>query len=743
MEALFVQSGLKPGGQRGFDRTSSRVCKSQGAPFWKKPECNRGDTVSFSPMKNGNMLGFVEDSKGSAFAVVDARGTKFLVTQKQISFSGPDSDVSNPEDLQTFRSRVLKLASTASSKLPSLWKERRDKDAAISIEELAVYLFQSSGSLELHAVFELVRDNNPYLKKKSRQKKGGELVFTFRPESQVRELEILSQNSLERSETREMRLARMESSIRGGDESMLSDQDREVVAFIETLSLSMGARMPLQKGLDKSRNSQDAFEVMSRLKVEKTPQGAFQAMVMLGRFKKHENLHLRRSFLHPVEFSSEVMEELKKKQSHEFVDVDKKRRRDLTHLACYGIDTSDAVEVDDAISIEHGSEPGEPPTLWVHIADPTRWLDTTDQLTREALRRSCSVYLPTEDIPMFPMPIVESMFSLLAKETTEALSIGFQVNEDGRIDEDYEICTSLVSTQKITYDDVDALLESADGDQAWKDFHDLEVACRQRRAWRTGQGAFTVELENPKLRVEGFNGENPKVSIEISRMDTLAWNIVEEMMLAAGEVAGRFCKKNRIPVAFRSQLPPKEPQQSEDAEANSIPEGCAKSVALLRLMRPSEIDVRPARHSGIGLDLYSQVTSPIRRATDLLAHFQIKAFLRGDKVPFSTANMENYLMDITQAVKQIRGIENRTKRYWTLERLRQDEMEGKSFQEGVVVGYRSEDKLIIIVMLDSYATQINARTLFALPLGTRVLLEILSAEPRSNNLKAFVRKRLQ
>jgi len=342
---------------------------------------------------------------------------------------------------------------------------------------------------------------------------------------------------------------------------------------------------------------------------------------------------------------------------------------------------------------------------------------------------------------MFPMPIVESMFSLLAKEATEAISIGFQVDEEGRIDEGYEICTSLVSTQRITYDDVDALLESADGGQAYRDFHDLDVACRRRRAWRTGQGAFTVELENPKLRVEGFDGENPKVSIKVTRMDTLAWNIVEEMMLAAGEVAGRFSEKNRIPVAFRSQLPPKE--VSEGEQISSIPEGWAKSLALLKLMRPSEMDVRPSRHCGIGLDVYSQVTSPIRRATDLLAHFQIKAFLRGDKLPFSTAKMEKYLMDITKRVKEIRGIENRTKRYWTLERLRQDEEEGKNFHEGVVVGYRSEDKLIITVMLDSYATQIKARTPLALPLGARVLLEVLGADPRKNSLKAFVRKRLE
>jgi exoribonuclease-2 len=46
-------------------------------------------------------------------------------------------------------------------------------------------------------------------------------------------------------------------------------------------------------------------------------------------------------------------------------------------------------------------------------------------------------------------------------------------------------------------------------------------------------------------------------------------------------------------------------------------------------MRPRTLSVKPGRHWGLGLDIYTQVTSPLRRYTDLLAHIQIRALLRG------------------------------------------------------------------------------------------------------------------
>jgi exoribonuclease-2 len=46
-------------------------------------------------------------------------------------------------------------------------------------------------------------------------------------------------------------------------------------------------------------------------------------------------------------------------------------------------------------------------------------------------------------------------------------------------------------------------------------------------------------------------------------------------------------------------------------------------------MRPRTLSVKPGLHWGLGLEQYTQVTSPLRRYTDLLAHQQIRARLQG------------------------------------------------------------------------------------------------------------------
>jgi exoribonuclease-2 len=48
-------------------------------------------------------------------------------------------------------------------------------------------------------------------------------------------------------------------------------------------------------------------------------------------------------------------------------------------------------------------------------------------------------------------------------------------------------------------------------------------------------------------------------------------------------------------------------------------------------MRPRSISVKPVVHWGLGLDEYTQVTSPLRRYTDLLCHQQIRAWLAGNE----------------------------------------------------------------------------------------------------------------
>jgi exoribonuclease II len=74
-------------------------------------------------------------------------------------------------------------------------------------------------------------------------------------------------------------------------------------------------------------------------------------------------------------------------------DADAALRADLTGHRVLTIDDASTTEIDDGLSVEqlhNGSW-----RLWVHIADPSRWVDFGDALDAEAARRSKSAYLPT------------------------------------------------------------------------------------------------------------------------------------------------------------------------------------------------------------------------------------------------------------------------------------------------------------------------------------------------------------
>ena len=80
-------------------------------------------------------------------------------------------------------------------------------------------------------------------------------------------------------------------------------------------------------------------------------------------------------------------------------DADASSRADLTGHRVLTIDDASTTEVDDGLSVER--LPDGTCRLWVHIADPSRWVAFGDTLDAEAARRSKSAYLPTG---IFPLP---------------------------------------------------------------------------------------------------------------------------------------------------------------------------------------------------------------------------------------------------------------------------------------------------------------------------------------------------
>mmetsp|Transcript_12901 Transcript_12901/g.39698 ORF Transcript_12901/g.39698 Transcript_12901/m.39698 type:complete len:502 (-) Transcript_12901:72-1577(-) len=486
-----------------------------------------------------------------------------------------------------------------------------------------------------------------------------------------------------------------------------------------------------------------AEAVLSELNLPVSPQGAYDAMVMSGLFAKHENVPLRRSFLYPPAFDENLCSEVKSVLDRVSFAEEQKKRTDFRAHRAYGVDMPETTDVDDAISLERMAGKIK---YWVHVSDPTAWLEVDDRLTQEAFRRSLSLYLPCGPISMFPHELVEKAFSLCSQESTVSLSVGFTFDESGSLRDDFELKLGVISAEKISYDDVNQLL-TGDTDQATDqgmvdDFQELEKAAVLRRRHRSKEGAMLINLPDPVVRVTDSESDEPKISITVPDTETSGWLIVQEMMIAAGEAVGRYCAREGVLVPFRTQSAVSLTDEDK-AHLKSIPDLCAQAMALFKYIKSTETSLRPGPHSGVGVGTYVQITSPIRRAMDLVAHFQIKAHLEGRAQVFDEDELVPLMCEIGSTSKQAKGIENRSVRYWMFEQLRRNEVSGRRFMQGVVVNFRSEDQRIVSVMLDEYRTQILARSKIAVPLGQRVVVEISNVDPKLASLRAFIRKQLQ
>ena len=83
------------------------------------------------------------------------------------------------------------------------------------------------------------------------------------------------------------------------------------------------------------------------------------------------------------------------------------------------------------------------------------------------------------------------------------------------------------------------------------------------------------------------------------------------------------------------------------------------------------ITTRPSENIAQGLPLYVNVTSPLRRYFDLVAHYQIKAVLRHKKAPFSLQELHRMGTPLQSKRTEITALANQSSRFWVLQCLQQ------------------------------------------------------------------------
>jgi exoribonuclease-2 len=280
----------------------------------------------------------------------------------------------------------------------------------------------------------------------------------------------------------------------------------------------------------------------------------------------------------------------------ELPELPEEARVDLTHLPAFAIDDEGSRDPDDALSLEDNR-------LWVHIADVAALISPESAADVEARTRGATLYLPEGTVPMLP-PKATRLLGLGLLEVSPALSFGLDLNPAGEI-VGVEVTLSWVKVTRLTYAEADSRLE----EEPFKSLHQLAQTYEARRQ---ASGAISIELPEVKVVVE-----NGRVTLR-SLPPLKSRALVQEAMLMAGEAAARFALEHHIPFPFTTQDPP---------EASERPKGMAGMYALRRALKRSQQISTPAPHAGLGLAVYTRVTSPLRRYLDLVVHQQLRAHL--------------------------------------------------------------------------------------------------------------------
>ena len=337
-------------------------------------------------------------------------------------------------------------------------------------------------------------------------------------------------------------------------------------------------------------------------------------------------------------------------------------RLDLTGLPAYAIDDEGNLDPDDAISLDGNR-------LWVHVADAAALAPPGSPADLEARARGATLYLPETTIPMLPAEAIPRL-GLGLTEMTPALSFGLTLDAEGFVT-DVEIVPSRVRVQRLTYGEVERRLDE-------EPFRTLNELARRHQIRRQANGAILIDLPEVKMRVSDGRVDIQPLPRLRSRM------LVTEAMVMAGEAAARFALERGLPFPFTTQ-------ESTDA-ADRQPAGLAAMYALRRTLRPRQYSSQPGAHGGLGLEVYAQVTSPLRRYLDLVAHQQLRACLRGGD-PLEAQAIIERVGAAEAAAQGIRRAERLSREHWTVVYLQQH----PGWQgEGVLVEKRMPRGVVLI-----------------------------------------------
>ena len=447
-------------------------------------------------------------------------------------------------------------------------------------------------------------------------------------------------------------------------QSGMLDQIRGFVLYGDEYARANPAKMFLNEAGVKGRDLQ---------------RSAFQTLVSLGLMREDEHLALEREDITP-DFPADVIAEA------ETIDVEPllsdSDRVDLTGLTVFSIDDSETRDRDDALSVEILEESGESPKyrVGIHITDVGALIPQESALDTEADRRMSSLYLPEQTISMLPTRISTDRGSINPGETRATISLIAELSDSAEII-DWRVVRSVTrSDYALSYVEADKIIGES-GHPLHDNLAALYSLSNLLRTGREKRGALNFDRDELVVKV---NSEGD-ISVAMIPRNAPSRSLVQEYMVLCNSLLAQYCSEAELPAPYRTQAI----ADVSDILAQYQP-GPLRSYLMMRRLTPAVVTTKPGLHGGLGLEAYTQATSPLRRYPDLMVQRQISHHLRTGETLYDNEAVTSVAHRADTQIRQMSRIENQRRQYFFLKwldarRVKIEESSGACVLSGVVL----------------------------------------------------------
>jgi len=593
-------------------------------------------------MAVGSIVEYIDQSRFICTVCLQDKGSRLhlltpanrevnLSPKRTLLISGARIDVGQARDqllqkLQQIEGLRIKLKGEIDVK--EIWELIRDEEDVFDHRYLAQLAFGEDATEDhFSAVMRALFEKRLYFKMKN---------GLFLPNSEDRVDQIIRQaeEAAERAERLEQGGGWLKE-VHQGKQSQAPDCREDVIHLLIQLALYGADADDFKYGK----------ELLSHAGITDIKE-ARSLLIALGEWEEDEPLDLLRSGIDTA-FTPRQLEASAALAVSGFPET---RREDLRSLPIITIDGPTTLDFDDAISLEILDNELR---VGVHIADVAAVIEKDSPIDIAARNRASSLYLPRRQIPMIPPDLSQDLLSLKEGCDRPAISLLARFSPDGMLLR-YRFVSSIIRVQQqLTYGYVN---ENIVNNSQFQELHRLAEILRQKRMDR---GAMNLSLPELEMDID----EEGTLNLKLVPQDSPSRMMVSELMILYNELVGEFCQKHDIPVLFRGQSQPAEKLPLDE-------KGYVFYVfQQRRKLSPLHISASPKPHSGLGVALYTQATSPIRRYLDLVVQRQLSSFLGKSTPVYNEEDLEEMRVSVEPLVKALGRIQRNRLRYWTLKYL--------------------------------------------------------------------------